>query len=225
MSDQPSVSFNRNSGPYDLNVLANTIKKDILLGLNCHTIATVREFNYASQTVTAQIVYNQTYFKKDQDGTYKKVFLPYPTLLDVPVIILGGGDARLTFPIRAGDQCLILFNDRDIDNWLAGSTTGEVASSRLHSISDGIALIGLNNGVTNYDTARAVLRNGTASVGVGTELIKIANDITTLKTVLDGLIDTLTTVLGSGTAGGDPVVFSAIASLNAYKAQIAELLE
>ncbi|CAK9250669.1 unnamed protein product [Sphagnum jensenii] len=75
-------------------------------------------------------------------------------------------------PIAQGDQCLILFNDRSIDNWFTSGQVQPLASSRLHSFSDGIALVGLNylnNGVTkltNYDSTRAVLRNSTTGVGV-----------------------------------------------------------
>ncbi|EKN3638181.1 Gp138 family membrane-puncturing spike protein, partial [Yersinia enterocolitica] len=40
-----------------------------------------------------------------------------PLLVDVPVIFPRGGGCTLTFPIKAGDECLLIFSDRCIDFW------------------------------------------------------------------------------------------------------------
>lgn len=201
------------------------IKRELALDLNCHALGTVQSFNATTQTIQATIDYTQTFYKQDlQTGVYTPDPVEYPPLVEVPVWVNGGGTGAVTMPITKGDQCLIAFNDRDISNWKQGTRQGPCATNALHSFSDAIAFVGLNK-VVNYDPARAVLRNGNAYVGVGTELIKIANEMTTLKTVLNGLIDTLDTVLGSGSNSGGPVVFAQLAQLAAYKSMIAGLLE
>ncbi len=215
--------------------LLELLKKDILLSLSCHHIGTIESFDAAKQTATASINYTKTFYQfQPATQQYVPVQLDYPALIDCPVIILGGADAGLTMPIAKGDECLILFNDRDIDNWFSGASNGPVATSRLHSFSDGLILVGLNslaNSFNNYDTARAVLRNGNALVGVGTSLVKIANNTTTLLNLMKGFIDAIdlylaTGLVASGSGAGGTLSFAAgQAAFDAYKTTFAELLE
>lgn len=109
---------------------------DTLNTLNCHQVGEIVSFDASKQTAEVQI----------------KMLIPhneeikeYPVLLDCPCIILAGGEGRITFPINPGDSCLVLFNDRDIDNWYVSGQTMEPRSNRMHSFSDAIALVGLRN--------------------------------------------------------------------------------
>ena len=167
-------------------------KKEILLNFNCHHIGTVQSFDTENQTATATINYKKTYFQLDRaSGLYKSILVDYPILVDCPVICLGGGKGALMFPIAQGDECLISFNDRDIDTWFQGATGAAVATGRLHSFSDGIITVGvrsLANVLTDYDPARVVLRNKDAKIALGETLIKIANDTQDIKTILNDLI-------------------------------------
>jgi len=79
----------------------------------------------------------------------------YPPLIDVPVLVLGGGNGAITFPIQQGDECIILFNDRELDNWFQNGGVQTYSTSRTHDLSDGIALVGLRslpNVLNNYCT-------------------------------------------------------------------------
>ena len=52
----------------------------------------------------------------------------------------------LTFPVSEGDQCLLIFSQRSIDNWhkLGGiQDPVEDKYPRAHSLSDAIAILGL----------------------------------------------------------------------------------
>ncbi len=182
--------------------LLNLHKKDILLSLNCHAIATVQSFDAENQTVTAKIVYQKTSFVQNQEsGIQSPVLSDYPLLVDVPVIILGGGGFNLTFPISPGDDCLILFNDRDLDNWFAGLVNGPVNSGRLHSFSDGLALVGFPS-LSTVSSTHALISKGTTELGVSATQIRIANSTATLFGALENLING---ILGA-TAGGSPIV-------------------
>jgi hypothetical protein len=68
-----------------------------------------------------------------------------PVCVDVPVAFPGGGGFYLTFPVKAGDECILLFSERAIDNWYASGGTQQPYEFRLHDLSDGIAIVGLNS--------------------------------------------------------------------------------
>lgn len=240
-----SLPFAPSKSDPNLKDLLDLLKKDILLNLNCHHIGTIQTFNSAAQTATATVNYKRTFYQLNKTtGVYDAVLIDYPQLLDCPVIVLGGGNSALTFPVNTGDECLVLFNDRDMSNWYQGASGGSVASPRLHSFADGVIIVGLRslrNALTSYDTTRAVLRNGAALVGVGPALVKIANNTTTLNTLLQSLITNLenlivqlaalnvTGVTAGGSASGPPSNAAAIAaigtSLSGLATQIAGLLE
>lgn len=192
-----------NSVPNDptLSDLLNLVKKEILLDLNCHHVGTIQSFSAANQTVQATVNYTKTFFQLNTaTGLYQAVQVNYPVVINAPLVVVGGGTAHMTFPITQGDECLLLFNDRDMDNWFAaGTTTQPVASSRLHSFSDCFALVGVKstpNVLTAYDTVRALITNGTVMVGINPSNNKatIKNGSTTLNTVLQNILTQLQTL-------------------------------
>lgn len=132
-------------------------------------------------------------------------------------------------PIAQGDECLVLFNDRALDTWFQSGVNAPLPSSRLHSFSDAIVLVGLRSqirSIQNYDTQRVVLRNGAAKVAIG-DKIEISNG-QNLKNALDTVISSIFAA-GSATwlqAGGDPLTnpFGPLAE-NAARAQIGAVLE
>lgn len=240
----PTITLNQVPTDPTLKDLLDLQKKDLLLNLMCHHIGTIQGFNATDQTATASINYKKTRFKLNaRSGQYEPVLEDYPLLASCPVMALGGADAALTFPIQVGDECLVLFNDRDIDNWFQGGPGMAVASSRLHSFSDGIILVGLRslpNVIEDYDTVRTVLRNGSALVGVSLTQVKIANDDTTLNMLLQTLVTDLQTLItqialitvtcaAPGNPSSPPINAAAIAavstSLGTLATQISGLLE
>lgn len=224
------ISLNKVLAEPRLIDVLNLLAKDIRANLNCHAVATIQSFDSETQKVTATINYKKTYIERNATTkTYSPKQVDYPLLVDVPIVMLQGGTAALTFPIAAGDTCLILFNDRDMDNWLYSGQVLPVNTPRMHSFADGIALIGLrasNNPLADYDEDRAVLRNDKAYVGVGAQLVKIGNDLTTLKELLEGLIDILASGFNAATpAMGAPLSATTATALNNYKNDVEDLLE
>jgi hypothetical protein len=245
LSNNTQVQINQVPNEPSLSDLLNLLKKEIFLDLNSHHLATIQSFDAERQFVTATVNYTKTSFQRNkQSGVYNPVQLNYPLLVDVPVVVLGGGAARVTFPIQQGDQCLVLFNDRNIDNWVQSGQVGPVANSRAHSFSDGFALIGPNSlasVIDNYDTVRAVLRNGSAGVGVGPSLIKIYNATTTLNTLMQQILSqietlanaaaaiTVTGITGGPGTSGPPVNASALSAvataITSLATQLGDLIE
>ncbi|AQQ20262.1 Gp138 family membrane-puncturing spike protein [Burkholderia cenocepacia] len=70
---------------------------------------------------------------------------PLPLLVDCPVVWQGGGGVTATFPIAAGDECLVVFASRCIDAWWQSGGVQEQAESRTHSLGDGFALVGVRS--------------------------------------------------------------------------------
>lgn len=236
MSSNPSIKQNVYPDHPELKDLLDLLKKDILLSLNSHHIGTVQSFDSSKQMASATINYKQTFFSLNEAaGTYDPVLVDYPVLMDCPVLVLGGGSASLTFPITKGDECLVLFNDRNLDNWLQSGGGGGVASGRLHSFADGIILVGLRSlpySISSYNSTHAELRNGNptysgAAVGVSQTHIKIYNNITTLNTLLQSLLIQIEaiTVTGIQTGSGTSGPIANAAAIAAIGVQIGGLLE
>lgn len=220
-------AFNIRKPSPTMGEVLDLLRSEIMMSLNCHAVGTVQSFNSTEQTVVAKMNYQKTFVTTGLDNSEYNV--DYPIVSDCPVVIMGGGTATLTFPIAAGDQCLILFNDRDIDNWFAGSYTGGPATNRLHSFADCIAIVGLHslaNSLSGYDTTRAVLRNGDTMVGVSASKIKIANATKTLKQVLQDLtlkLETFSSGLGVGNLAAQAATLNA--ALLVVDTEIGALLE
>lgn len=50
-----------------------------------------------------------------------------------------------TFPIKQGDECLLVFSDREIESWFINGTSSPIAHSRMHDETDCIAIFGLRS--------------------------------------------------------------------------------
>lgn len=65
-----------------------------------------------------------------------------PLLVDVPVMFPRGGGCTMTFPVKPGDECLLVFSDRCIDFWWQNGGVQEPVDPRQHDLSDAFAIIG-----------------------------------------------------------------------------------
>lgn len=97
----------------------------------------IASFDPVTQTASVQPAIKRIFTEKGA--------LNLPVCVDVPVAFPGGGDFFLTFPVKVGDECILLFSERAIDNWHASGGTQTPAEYRLHDLSDGLAIVGLNS--------------------------------------------------------------------------------
>jgi hypothetical protein len=115
--------------------------------------AIVEKFDATNQTVDVQITIMQI-----RDGISE----PISILVGLPIIIPSVQGFHITMPIKAGDEVLCVFADRCIDSWWLDGKVSKQPIHRVHSISDGFAIIGVNskpNVITNYATDDLVIRN------------------------------------------------------------------
>ena len=106
---------------------------------NLHTSlpGVVQSYDAATQTVSVQPAIKRVFSEKGATHL--------PVCVDVPVCFPGGGDFYLTFPVKAGDDCILVFSERCIDFWHANGGVQLPAEYRLHDLSDAFAIVGVNS--------------------------------------------------------------------------------
>lgn len=164
--------------PPDLRRLLAAFGLETRKAVNCVRVGVIKAFDAAQQTATVQIAQQQVTSVKP-DGTQTEA--QFPLLLEVPVAFPGGGGYTLTFPVHAGDECLILFNDRELDNWFIDGPGFAPSTPRVHDLSDGIAIVGLRSlprKLAGVSTTAVQLRSDDSStfVEVGPGKIQLVAD-------------------------------------------------
>lgn len=181
----------------DLRALLNAHRREIFSSLNCHQVGEIVAFNSAKQTATVKIGMSKQVvdYTKNPPAYINK---NYPLLTDCPIFIPSGGTGYLTFPVAAGDPCLVLFNDRDLDNWFKGGPGSPPNGTRAHDLSDGLVLVGFRHeadAIVGYDTTSAVLAYAGGKLKIA-DKVALDGDETTLKNVLNAIITALTALNG-----------------------------
>lgn len=218
----------------DLRLTLQAFGREILAAFASAQSGTIQAF-YPGPPQTADVALNASIvvsYQQTPGGPLLPITKPYPLLAVVPVIFLGGGGAALTFPVKAGDSCLLVFLDRDNDTWLTTGQTGQPPNTaRLHNLSDAVAIVGLRpgpGGLNPFSTTDVQLYGAAGaggpliSLAPGTDgQIGIGNATGQLVAQLDALaaaLDQLATALTSGwtdSAGKTPSTATTTAINNA----------
>jgi hypothetical protein len=134
-----------------------------------------------------------------------------PVLADVPVCFPEGGGFAFTFPIEEGDEGVVIIADRCIDGWWQSGQPSDPLDFRLHDLSDGMFVPGINavpNVVPAFATDAIVMRKfdgsayfkidrgGNIEADGAAMLIKCPTTFEKLVTYQDG-------IAGSGGANGN----------------------
>lgn len=140
----------------------------------------------------------------EEDYQYESV--RYPILVDLPVVFPRGGGVTLTFPIKEGDECLIVFSSRSIDFWWQNGGVQERADGRVLDLSDAFVIPGPQSQaqkISGISTSAAQLRtdDGAAFVEVAAGG---AITITSSQITLNGPVQVNGTITSTGdqTANG-----------------------
>ena len=223
--------------------MLNRVKYDASREVNCHLICKIESIDIAKNTITCSSAFK----RRMSDDTE----LEYPVFVDVPLFILSGGGASLFIPPKVGDWCLLCFNDRDIDNWWYSGEVRTPASPRAHSLSDGIAIVGLRPQsdplalVLDAVTLNAIelpinIKNNDCEIAINAGItldgkakkVAVKNSANNLKAVLEKIIDDLVTEVKAGkptvTAFGTPGIMTYTTidvTAAALKTEIGTLLE
>lgn len=68
-----------------------------------------------------------------------------PLLQHCPLWFPRGGGYSLTFPIQQGDECMIIFSCRSLDEWYSQGKAAPAYDTRMTDLSDGVAIVGLTS--------------------------------------------------------------------------------
>lgn len=182
--------------PPSLTILLDAIKREVKKDINCVKIGVIQAFDPDTQEVTVMVAQQQV---TSIAQTGARTLAAYPLLLRVPVQFPSGGGFTLTFPIAAGDECIILFNDRELDNWLINGPGFAPTSGRVHDLSDGIAIVGVRSNpraLSGVSTGSTQLRSddGATYIDVAPGKIQIVAD----EVVIHGNLKTAFDAGGTG---------------------------
>ncbi|MGY2438550.1 Gp138 family membrane-puncturing spike protein [Pseudomonas sp. SDO52101_S400] len=101
----------------------------------------IQSFNADHMTCTVQPAISG--LVRDETGALTGTDLPL--LTDCPVQFPAGGGCTLTFPVKPGDECLVVFSSRCIDSWWQSGGVQAQADLRMHDLSDGFVLLGFRS--------------------------------------------------------------------------------
>lgn len=156
--------------------------------LNCLKIATVEEVHYEDLTVTVRLLNKRT-LGQNKDGT--------PNVRDYALIRakICYCSPFITFPISVGDDCVLLFSDREIESWFINGDAQPVNHQRMHDLTDAFAIFGIRSLPKMIDVMQDALHLNYSKViaenfhaGNGASGSIIDSDGKTLATVVDGII-------------------------------------
>jgi hypothetical protein len=199
--------------------IIRSTKKSVKQETNCVQVGKINSYDAAKGTAKIQIMVKRVQLGK---------IVSYPLLLDCPVYMVQGGTGSVYMPIQAGDECIVLFADRNIDIWHSTGTEAAPANSRCHDLADGIALVGIRS-LVNPPTARATgeagIANGAVRLGLASGKANIQNATTSMLKLITDFIDVLKGLqVLDPISGALPLTAAVIAQLDAQKTTFAALL-
>lgn len=148
---------------YAMSVFGNSIQYD----LNCHRVGKIVKFNPDDLTCDVELLE----LKPTQNRLDK-----YALIQGLPLLIDGGIDTNLTFGDVTGAECLVHFNDRDIDSWFDTGESYMPNSKRMHDFSDGFVSLRPHNKYDKieYEVDGTVLHKGKSKIKLTSQGIEVS---------------------------------------------------
>lgn len=177
----------------------NTAVKRFLLDLNVCLPGKVTAYDRETQFADVEI----QLYQKANSGKLE----PYPVIPNVPVKWprAMGGSAFIHLPLQAGDDVLLVFAQRSIDNWKTQGGMSDPDDPRLHHLTDAYALVGgsalpdafspaTDNAIEIVNDEASVqifpdaieIKKGDADIRVASDAISITNGDASIQVFPDG---------------------------------------
>lgn len=130
--------FTQLSTPADLTQTLNSSKQNTGESINCVRIGIVQEFY--PENLTAQVLISgKQLLGLNPDGSQKLEAYP-PIYAKVCYC-----NPFETFPLVKGMECILLFNDRELESWFINGGNNPQAYPRMHDLTDAIAIAGIRS--------------------------------------------------------------------------------
>lgn len=111
-------------------------------GIRVTSPGQITDYNNTNQSASVQPLIQDGYI--NEDGT--RAVEPVGALHNVPVMFVGGSQARITWPVNVGDTCTIWWSAASLARWVAlGQGVTDPGDDRRHDVSDAICLVGLHS--------------------------------------------------------------------------------
>lgn len=122
-----------------LGEVLNLLRERTTRAIHVATMGEISSFDPATQLAAVKVLLKET----DTDETGAEVVKSLGVLSDVPVQFPSAGGFSLTFPVAAGDPCLLVFTDRSLDKWLDTGAEVDPVDLRRHDLTDAVAILGV----------------------------------------------------------------------------------
>lgn len=131
-----------NQTPTITEVIKEAIREN-QLELNTMLPAEIIDYDALTQTCTVQPSLRRTSIDPPK-------VVSRPEIEDVPVIFPRSGTGGVFFPLEPGDGVMLIFSQRSLDDWIDTGGEVQVRDTRLHDLTDAVALAGF------YPTSGAI---------------------------------------------------------------------
>lgn len=190
----PANQLPKMADPQTLDQVLDPFAEYLRAIFNCHRVGIIQSFDASTQRAVVQLV--DVLRKNTFQG--QQLITPDP-LIRVPVAINYGSNGGLNLPIKAGLECSVFFNDRDLENWKKTGAIGTPKTYRMHDMTDGVCYIGIKSNpkaITGYDNTTVGITylndSGVEQAKVKVDAkVEIANNDQSLKDLIANLISIL----------------------------------
>lgn len=134
---QSSKFINLNTSP-DLTQTLYSVVEKACKELNCLRVGIIQNF-YADDLTADVLIANKKTINLNSDGTQN---VRNYALIRAKVCYC---TPYITYPLKAGDECILLFSDREIESWFINGNVNAEIYPRLHDLTDAIAIVGLRS--------------------------------------------------------------------------------
>lgn len=105
---------------------------------NCMRIGIIQSFY--PETLTADVlITNKKSLGLNVDGTQK---VRDYALIEAKICYCNPFE---TFPLKQGDECILLFSDREIESWFINGDVNPEGHTRMHDLTDAVAIVGIRS--------------------------------------------------------------------------------
>ena len=158
--------------PADLTQTISAAGTKTAMDINCMRIGVVQEFY--PENLTAQIkLVDKKLMGLNPDGS--QILEEYPPIYAKVCYC----NPFCTFPLTQGMECILLFNDRELETWFINGGSNIQSYPRMHDLTDAIAIVGIRSLpqmiqiLTDclhlfYGTSRLQLKESEADISSGT---------------------------------------------------------
>lgn len=124
--------------PANLTQTLKSAGNNAALSINCMRIAIIQEFYPENLTAQVKLV-DKMVRGLNPDGS--QVLQEYPPIYAKVCYC----NPFCTFPLTQGMECILLFNDREIETWFINGGSNIQAYPRMHDLTDAIAIVGIRS--------------------------------------------------------------------------------